>query len=53
MTNDKPVFILPLVNVNDYWPIIGHLYCMTSFFIRQYKLLHKTSLDLLKASMQM
>ena len=25
---------LQLFNINVYWPIIGHLYCMTSFFIR-------------------
>ena len=24
MTNDRPVYILPLVNYNVYWPIIGH-----------------------------
>ena len=34
MTNDRPVYILPLFNYNAYWPIIGHLYCMKSFFIR-------------------
>ena len=28
-----------MVNINVYWPIIVHLYCMTSFFIRHYKLL--------------
>ena len=39
MTNDRPVYILPLVNNNAYLPIIGHLNCMTSFFIRHYKLL--------------
>ena len=33
MTNDSTVYILPLVNFNVYWPIIGHLYWMTSFFI--------------------
>ena len=33
ITNDRPVYILPLVNYNVYWPIIGHFYCMTSFFI--------------------
>ncbi len=37
MTNDRPLYILPLVNV--YWPIIGHLYCKTSFFYRDSKLL--------------
>ena len=26
MTSDRPVYILPLVNYNIYWPIIGHLY---------------------------
>ena len=31
MTNDRPVYILPLINYNVYWPIIGHLNCMTSF----------------------
>ena len=42
MTNDKPVYILilPLVDINVYWPIIGQLYCMMSLFIRVYKLLH-------------
>ena len=39
MTNDWPVFILPLVNYIVYWPIIGNLYFMTSFLIRPYKLL--------------
>ncbi len=29
MTNERPVHILPLVNYNFYWPIIGTLYCMT------------------------
>ena len=29
-----------MVNYNVYWPIIGHLYCMTSIFIRHYKLLN-------------
>ena len=38
MTNDRPVYILPLVNCNVYWPIIGHLFCMTSFFIGHYTL---------------
>ena len=33
MTNDRAVYILPLVNYNVYWPFVGHLYCMTSFFI--------------------
>ena len=32
MTNDRPVYSLPLVNYNVYWPIIGHLYCMTLFY---------------------
>ena len=40
MTNERPVYILPLVNSNVYWPVIGHLCCMASFFIRHYKLLH-------------
>ena len=32
MTNNyRPVYILPSVNINDNWPIISHLYCMTSF----------------------
>ena len=26
MTNNRPVYILPLVNYNVYWLIIGHLY---------------------------
>ena len=30
MTNNMPVYILPLVNINMYWPVIGHLYCMAS-----------------------
>ena len=38
MTNDRPVYNLPLVNYNVYWPIIGQLYCMTSFFIGHYTL---------------
>ena len=39
MTNNyRPVYILPSVNINDNWPIIN-LYCMTSLFIRHYKLL--------------
>ena len=29
MTNKRPAYILPLVNYNVYWSIIGHLYCMT------------------------
>ena len=33
ITNDRQVYILPLVNYNVYLPIIGHLYCMTSFFL--------------------
>ena len=32
MTNDRRVYILPLVNYNAYWSIIGHLYYITSFF---------------------
>ena len=39
MTNDRPVYILPLVNYSAYWPIIDYLYYMTSFYIRHYKLL--------------
>ena len=39
MTNDKSVYNLPLVNYNIYWPIIGHLYCMTSYFIGHYMLI--------------
>ena len=42
MTNDRPVYILSLVNIKVYWPIIGHLYCMTSLFIRHCKLLQYT-----------
>ena len=34
MTNDRPAYILPLVNINIYWPIIGHLYCMMSFLLQ-------------------
>ena len=33
MINDRPVYNLPLVNINVYWPIIGPLYCMTSFLL--------------------
>ena len=36
--NNNPVYDLPLANYNVYWPIIGHLYCMASFFIRHYTL---------------
>ena len=39
MTNDRPAYILPLVNYNVYLPIIGHLCCMTSIIIRHYMLL--------------
>ena len=42
MTNNRPIYILPWVNYNVYWPIIGHFYCMSSFFIRLYKLLLPT-----------
>ena len=45
MTYHRPVHILPLVNYNVYWPIIGHLHCMTSFFIRHYKLLPSPQLS--------
>ena len=38
MTNDKPVYILPLVKINVYWPNIGNLYCMTPI-CRYYNLL--------------
>ena len=38
ITNNRPVYILPLVNYNVYWPFIGYLYCMMSFY-RHYKLL--------------
>ena len=38
MTNIRQVDFLPLVNQNVYWPIIGHLYCKTSFFIRHFTL---------------
>ena len=44
MANDRPVYILPLqVNIYVYWPIIGNLYCMTSFFIRHYFLLRPSN----------
>ena len=33
MTNNRPVYILPFVNYNVYWPIISNLYCMTSFLL--------------------
>ena len=33
MTNDRPVCIISVVDFNVYWPIIGHLNCMTSFFL--------------------
>ena len=39
MTSNNVQYNLPLVNHNIYWPIIGYLHCMTSFFIRHYKLL--------------
>ena len=39
MTNNRPVYILPLIKYNAYWPFIGHFYCMPSIFIRYYKLL--------------
>ena len=42
MANDRPVYILPLVDYNVLLPIIDHLYCISSFFIRYYKLLHKS-----------
>ena len=45
MTNDRPVYILPLINHNAYWLIIGYLYCMTLFFISHYKLLNARALD--------
>ena len=41
ITNDRPVHVLPLVNYNVQWPFIGYLYCMTSLFIRHYKLLQQ------------
>ena len=41
LTNSRPVYILPLVNQKVCWPVIGHLYCMTSFFCWLYKLLLK------------
>ena len=37
----RPVFIVIGQWWNVYWPIIGYLYCMTSFFVRHYKLLLK------------
>ena len=37
------ISILHLVNKNVYWPIIGHLYCITSFFNRHFKLLRLPS----------
>ena len=39
MTNDRPVYILSLINYNAYWPIISHLYYMTSSFVKHFKLL--------------
>ncbi len=33
MINDKPVYILQLVNCNAYWPVIGNFYCMPSFLL--------------------
>ena len=36
MTNDRQVYILPLVNYNVNWSIIGHLYCMTSYVILEW-----------------
>ena len=38
MTNYRPVYILPFVNYNVYWPMIGHLYCITSLLIKHYEL---------------
>ena len=35
MTNDSPVYIVSDQWLNVYW-FIGHLYCMTSFFIMHY-----------------
>ena len=32
LNTDRPVYILPLVIYNLYWPIIGHLCCITLFF---------------------
>ena len=29
ITNDRPVYNLPLVKYNVYCPIISHFYCMT------------------------
>ena len=43
MTNDRPVNILPLINYNIYWPIIGYLYYMTPFFVRHNKLFSNTN----------
>ena len=38
MTNDRPVYNLPLVNYNVHWPIIGHLYNMIyAVFLREKK----------------
>ena len=34
MTNDRPVYILPLINYNVYWPFIGHLYSIMSLALR-------------------
>ena len=31
--NNRPIYILPLVNINVYWPIIGNLYCITMVLI--------------------
>ncbi len=45
MTNDRPVYNLPLANYNVYWPIIGHLYCMTSFFWTLYAVSNKKSYE--------
>ncbi len=39
MTIDRPVYIVIYQWWKAYWPIIGHLYGMTLFFIRQYKVL--------------
>ena len=46
MTNARSVVIFLLVNYNVYWPIIGHLYSMKSFFIRYSKILPKEQIHI-------
>ena len=40
MTNERPVKILPLVNYNIYWPIIGHFIVWRHFLEALYAVSH-------------